>query len=144
MLGCDICSIANYPCQGYTRWSPTEFTMPDTGIQTATGDGEFLLDAVHPITLIYYWIDTDTVEVDYLSQTFPPRLMHAGWMGIGSGAVGVAGSDLTVDQMSMTWWKYIEFSNELILRPFVAFVYEDRVIWHLSPGVVVKFVAQWD
>ena len=38
----------------------------DSGIQTATGDGEFLFPLASPVYMVAFWIDTDTVEVDYL------------------------------------------------------------------------------
>lgn len=117
--------------------------MPDTGDQTISGEGEFLLPAAVAITWITYYLDTVTAEVDFRSTTHPARVMHAGWIGLASGLTGVAGAGLSFADLQMLWWSYFEFESFTQDHPSGSFPYVDRVIWHLPTGVVAHFTAFW-
>lgn len=117
--------------------------MADSGVQTATGDGEWLFPTAHTVYSLAFWIDTDTVEVDYLS-TFPPRrVMHAGWIGVSSGLTGEAGDTLSFADLQIVNWFYLEHeANMKVIAN--GFQYYDRVTFHIPTGVVVKFTVFYD
>lgn len=116
--------------------------MADSGIQTAEGDGEYLFDTAHHVTFIQFWIDTATIEVDELSGTLPPRLMHAGFIALSSGEEDVPSSELDNEHNSVSWMSYFNFASNIIANPS-NFDYDDRVIWHIPTGVVAKFKVYW-
>lgn len=112
----------------------------DSGIQTATDDGEFLFPFASPIFMVAFWIDTDTVEIDYLSTAPPPRVMHAGWIAAASGLTGQAGNTLTFDQLQiMNWWFFDHAANQRVIND--GFAFYDRIIYHIPSGVIAKFVV---
>jgi hypothetical protein len=116
--------------------------MPDTGEQTISGNGEYLLSATHLISFVYCYITTPTIEIDYRSSLIPRRQLHAGWIATASGQVGIASSVLGVPDCSVTWADYIDFENRLWWQPS-GHPYDDRIQWRLSSGVVAKFLAAW-
>jgi hypothetical protein len=110
----------------------------DSGVQTAVGDGEWLFPAASPVFMVAFWIDTDTVEVDYLSSFPPRRSMHAGWIGLTSGITGVAGDTLAFEDMQlMNWWFMEHESNQKIVND--GFDFYDRVTFHVPTGAILKF-----
>jgi len=116
--------------------------MADSGVQTAEGAGEYLFEAAHHVTFIQWWVDTATIEVDELSNTYPPRVMHAGFIALASGELGTPSSELTDQQNSVTWFSYFDFRSNLRVNPS-NFDYDDRVLWAVPSGVVAKFVVFW-
>src|SRR5438034_8461033 len=116
--------------------------MADTGVQTITGEGEYLLDAGHLITGLLWWIDTDSIEVDYRSTVRPRRVMHAGWIALASGTTGVAGSLLPLSDFETDWFSYFDFEANVRVNPSPN-VNIDRIIWSLAGGVTAKFQAFW-
>ena len=110
----------------------------DSGIQTATGDGGWLFPSASPVFMIAYWIDTDTVEVDYLSAFPPRRSMHAGYVALASGITGEAGDTLSFEDLQiLNWWYMDHEANQRIVND--GFDFYDRVNYHVPPGVVLKF-----
>lgn len=116
--------------------------MADTGVQTATGTGEYLLDTAHLVTWFQFWIDTPTADVDFLTSLQPRRVMHAGWMALASGTSGVAAGDLTLEEVTVTWFSYFDHESNLRNNPS-GFIYDDRIMWALPAGVTAKFKAWW-
>lgn len=116
--------------------------MPDTGVQTITDEGEFLLAAPHLIVGLLWWIDTDSIEVDYRSIVRPRRVMHAGWVGLATGTTGVAGSTLPLSDFEMDWFSYFDFESNVRVNP-TPNPNIDRIIWSIAAGVTAKFQAFW-
>jgi hypothetical protein len=116
--------------------------MSDSGVQTISGNGEYLLGATVFITGLEWWLDTDTVEVDYLSVNPPRKLLHAGWIATGSGDGASPFDELTLQQNSITWWSFFEFESQFKVNPS-GFAYDDRIVWRMGPGVIAKFQAFW-
>ena len=76
-------------------------------------------------------INATTNLVQYLSNTSPKRLMHAGWYG-------AQAANGTASGLVQSWWRYLEFEHQydpLLGRNFVL----DSLRWHLAPGVSVNF-----
>jgi len=116
--------------------------MADSGVQTAEGDGEYLFDTAHHVLFIQWWIDTPTIEIDELSATFPPRIMHAGFIALASGVEDAPGSELTNEENSVSWMSYFVFASNITVEPS-HFDYDDRVIWHIPQGITAKFKVYW-
>lgn len=116
--------------------------MADSGIQTAVGDNEYLLGSFVTAVGIIFWTDFPNIQVDFLSETFPPRIMHGGWIGLASGDNATAGSGLTYDVLQMTWWSYFDHaSNGRQFNP--GWVNIDRVVFSIPTGVIAKFQVFW-
>lgn len=116
--------------------------MADSGIQTIAGEGEYLLPPGVLITYLGFWIDTPTVEVDYLSSGPIRRVMHAGWIATGSGQGGIATASLTFDQCQLTSLNYFTFEANGKANPS-GFPFDDRILWHIPSGLTAKFQAFW-
>lgn len=116
--------------------------MADSGIQTMEDTGEYLFDTAHHVLFIQFWIDTTTSQVDELSQTHPPRTLHAGFIALASGEEGVPSDELTNQQCTVTWFSYFDFAANLKVEPS-GFDYDDRIMWALPVGVISKFIAYW-
>jgi hypothetical protein len=116
--------------------------MSDSGIQTATGNDEYLLPAQVLITSLFYWIDTPTVEVDYRSVLPARRQLHAGWIATASGDLGVAAAMSTPPGPSVTWSGYFDFEANGKQIPS-GFPYDDRVVWNIPSGIIAKFWVFW-
>lgn len=116
--------------------------MADSGEQTATGNGEFLLPAAVHILSLEARVDTPTIEIDYRSLLIPKRELHAGWVATASGSVGVAAVDLDLTEIAVTWSGYIDFENIIWTDPS-GFPYDDRIMWNIPTGVYVTIFATW-
>ena len=116
--------------------------MADSGTQTATGNGEYLLPEAHLITAIQFWTETATVQVDYRSENYPRKQLHAGWIATGSGTGGVAFDELDPPDPTVTWWSYFNFQSQLVNEPS-GFIYDDRISWNIPTGQVAKFIVWW-
>lgn len=114
--------------------------MSDSGIQTATGDGEWLFPSASTVGAFQFWIDTDTVEVDYLSSWPPRRSMHAGWLGLTSGTEGVAGDTLDFQNLTVIQWWYLDHESNMRINTD-GFAFYDRITYHIPPGITVKFIV---
>lgn len=114
--------------------------MADSGIQTAELDGEWLFPAASVVGAFQFWIDTDTAEVDYLSSYPPRRSMHAGWLALASGSLGVAATDLSIQDVPILQWWYLDHESNMRINTD-GFAFYDRVTFHIPPSVVVKFVV---
>lgn len=116
--------------------------MADTGVQTATGTGEYLLDGGHLIAALAFWLDSTTPDVDFLSTLRPRRVMHAGWIALASGTTGVAAGDLALSDFEVSWFSYFDHESNMRVNPS-ANAFDDRIMWALPAGVVAKFQAYW-
>jgi hypothetical protein len=116
--------------------------LAETGIQEITGSGEFLFEAAHHITFIQFFTDVPTSEVDYRSLTRPRRQLHAGWIALASGDLGVPSDESALNAVSVTWSSYFEFESNLIVEPS-KFDYDDRVQYNIPVGITAKFNALW-
>jgi hypothetical protein len=81
-------------------------------------------------------------NVQFLSATYPKRLMHAGWYGWGGGNGGTAG--FTDD--FIIWWKYLEMESEdawAAVFPPSNNATGDTIFWHCSTGVQFDVNVLW-
>lgn len=116
--------------------------MADSGEQTAEGNGEYLLPEAHLILQLWFWTDTDTIEVDYRSELYPRKQIHAGWIATGSGTEDLPGNEDTPPNPTITWWSYFNFQSQLVNEPS-GFIYDDRIIYNIPDGQIAKFIVYW-
>ncbi len=115
--------------------------MPDSGVIDISGEGESLFTTVY-VTGIQWWMETETVEVDHLSTTFPSKILHAGWVALASGDGSSAGATLNNQQLSTIWWSFFDFTSQFAVNPG-NYPFMDRVIWHLETGVTGHVQVFW-
>lgn len=116
--------------------------MADSGVLTITGEGEYLFAAAQTVTDVMFWIDTPSISITYRSTTYPRRLLHAGWVALASGQLGVPSSGLSPPDPTITWHDYLAFENNLKHAPS-GFNFDDRALWAIPPGITCKLQIFW-
>lgn len=91
--------------------------------QLCTGDGALDFGAYLGITSVSFDITVPGFSVQYRGDGNPRRVMHVGYVGLGYEFAG--GPDL-----SMSWFKYVEFEREG--PPLPGIVTAHHLIWHIE------------
>lgn len=114
--------------------------MPDSGVQTVSGEGHFSLGGFQIVTDIYTRVSSlGNRRSFYIGTLSPRRVRFAG--GIGTAFLdGITG--MAVNMELVTWFKYLNWETEdMATQAGTGFAGGEYIIYRLSPGVELQFVA---
>lgn len=119
---------------GYTALSSTQSTMAVYGPFHLSGEGSIDIGAFGVPTDILVKI-TAPGRTQFVSNSAPRRVMHAGWYGWGLSTGGTGG---WADDPLLVWWKFVEHEFEDDFTALVAGNLNpsgDTVFYHCDFGV---------
>jgi hypothetical protein len=117
--------------------------MPNSGVQTVSGEGEFDLGTLASISDIYTRVSAATnPRTFYVGTRSPRRIRFAGGIGL-SFDDGVTG--MAVGMRLINWWSYINWETQDMACFYGATpgCYATHVVYRLALGVTLQFIAWW-